>query len=1613
MYRESDTGENRLSSATVEGRTHLGAGWSANVPMIYDDLSSGEKLQYLFLDGSAYELDQGGMKVRNNQKSNILWYDLLDKRVYEDSSVSYGDNPRFADIAAAHGEVGDGALARSKYVLVFSDNSKWYFRSDGQAMMKEDRTGLNRIWYFYDAEGRLALVQDTVGRLIAFAYDGVGNLSEISWQVSSWKKDALGSRTKVDETRRVRYGYVSLGSGGAYPKSLALKGEAVGYRTPYALTRVTDPMGHATSYAYTEGVAGFTYDDSRSHSSNVYLLLTQIRSMVRPDGGALSEQVFEYNNTDGSDTNPKKYRKYFYTGYMEYFKVIRQSLLDRKSREMEATSYHYYDNGENGNNACYTAVLEKGKVKSEYRYSISGAKSQDDVLDVLSVSSLDGYTETHDYTYTAERTKSLETVYRGGKYAYAEKYQYDSKGRPTRVEDRLGLVTVTEWDPVYGVPVKEYKTLGVEGATRTYQVEWTLTSLGQVRSETQFLNTGATSRAVRTALNSYDPWGNLVSVENALGAVTHTDWDEETHAFPVRIWQDVRTASWSAGGDVEDNWRRDPDLESDGTVVARRRSWKEYNSDGSVWLEVDNEASAVERYYDELGAEIERVLPNENDERGFAGGEDVIQLGKSGYLAPFLSTRLDNAGTRMVIDYENDLVVTRTDIDKGRGEEKVTGVQKDGLGHVEAEIEYDGAGGEYSRKEMTYDALGRLIAITDQDAAGQAVSVTVGGTKVSRRDKTWLIAYDDIGRQKTIYYPETASGRTDRKLFTYDDAANAVTVVDADRRIVYQKKDWADDLVLVIEKGYGSGVEQTYKYDYDGLKRKTRFTDPRGIVTEYAYDERDLLIEQRYGEGGGSEKMAYDDAGRLVRKSDRNGQIVAMDYDELGRNTQVRHYASAAAEAAGTPSRSVKTVYDRRGNAVRISSEKLIEHYVYDAQNKVTALDQRLRESGVRVEAAQVLSEATGVLSFTYEYNDAGMITRMKYPDGSEHDFLYDGVHGRLERIDEGTDTITPFVTKVSYNKAGQVTRMEWGNGTREEWSFDSRKRISRLTVSGPALSLEDLAYTLSAAGNVLSIDDNTYTYDGFNRVATAKTKLPETEDRSKRVARSFGTYQNGGTVAGAYYDAGADLNTDGRVNGEDDLIASYDPASGQYDDESFIYDANGNRTLLVQNGDEYSYEYGPRNQLTKIWLKKKDQSVKKLFAEYTYDANGNTLTRDLYGTGAATRTEFTYDTLNRLVTTTSGGKTTSYAYDNAGNRLYKKNADGMTLYLRHGQIAVAMDVETYAGTSGEGKTKTGAVNRYVLSGDLLAGRITKTVLRTGTVTVAKSYYHLDHQNSTKLVTNEAGGIEVSYVYRAFGEQLRKLGTGDATYTYGGKELDGVTNLYYFNARYYDATIGRFINVDPVQDGANWYVYCENNPMNAVDPTGLSDIANLAKAEAMAKMPSEASRSFSILETRRKNIEFSSTMRNIVGTPYVIGGVSRSGVDCSGTIGLALSLMGYRDVPDFTASQMAGGEAPYVTINKITDSNTQGTAGMINFYTWDEENGVEHLNVGVGKQGAESRAQVVDATLGSWMTSRNSNKDQIIPAKKDAVNQTYSAYSSKTKPSSQGQINWTALEVYK
>jgi len=104
------------------------------------------------------------------------------------------------------------------------------------------------------------------------------------------------------------------------------------------------------------------------------------------------------------------------------------------------------------------------------------------------------------------------------------------------------------------------------------------------------------------------------------------------------------------------------------------------------------------------------------------------------------------------------------------------------------------------------------------------------------------------------------------------------------------------------------------------------------------------------------------------------------------------------------------------------------------------------------------------------------------------------------------------------------------------------------------------------------------------------------------------------------------------------------------------------------------------------------------------------------------------------------------------------------------------------------------------------------------------------------------GSIVERYAYDAFGKCTVHTSKGndgiwmttdDTTGTtssignpfmFTGREYDNETGNYYYRNRYYNPTIGRFLQTDPVRSKINLYPYCENNPVNWIDPWGLAEI---------------------------------------------------------------------------------------------------------------------------------------------------------------------------------------------
>ena len=184
-------------------------------------------------------------------------------------------------------------------------------------------------------------------------------------------------------------------------------------------------------------------------------------------------------------------------------------------------------------------------------------------------------------------------------------------------------------------------------------------------------------------------------------------------------------------------------------------------------------------------------------------------------------------------------------------------------------------------------------------------------------------------------------------------------------------------------------------------------------------------------------------------------------------------------------------------------------------------------------------------------------------------------------------------------------------------------------------------------------------------------------------------------------------------------------------------------------------------------------------------------------------------DAENRLTGISGGGVTASYTYDGDGNRVKAVIGSNTMVYV--GTIYE----QTTSGTS------TTITKYYQAGSQRIALRVNGVVRWLAT----------DHLGSTSVTANESGARIAELRYKPWGENRY---TFDATPTqrrFTGQVLDNVAGgLYFYNARYYDPALGRFISADTIvpepgdPQSLNRYSYVGNNPLRFVDPSGFDPI---------------------------------------------------------------------------------------------------------------------------------------------------------------------------------------------
>jgi RHS repeat-associated protein len=608
----------------------------------------------------------------------------------------------------------------------------------------------------------------------------------------------------------------------------------------------------------------------------------------------------------------------------------------------------------------------------------------------------------------------------------------------------------------------------------------------------------------------------------------------------------------------------------------------------------------------------------------------------------------------------------------------------------------------------------------------------------------------------------------------------------------------------------GTGIQTIYGYDADGLLRTTQrqeivngssvmrtesrdyyntgdlktVTDPKGNVTQYAYDAagRQTLVTDPDNRRTGT---VYDAAGEVLCvwrgwNSTTAPTDCAWDPSTYAGSGRVRYSAFQY-----TPNGKQWKIWDADNNATTLAYDTqdrlstttfpdgTYELLWYTTDGTPTGTLASAKEQPYR----KLLRNGQTIL-YTYDAVDR-MVTKSPYglPPVA---YFYDLLDEPFSLSNSALGSYAAHSTRYDYDGAGRK-RYENNDGLQVSYGYDAAG--NRATTTWPD------SYTVS------------YQYDVANRMsavwegAVGATKLADYgyDSLSRRTSLTYAA--NGANTIGYGYEPNNNLNLLTNVLSATTVTLGYGRNnSGQItgitasDDFYLAKPAAASATgYAVNNLNEYT-NVGSNSTF--------------------YDTNGN-LTSWVAADGRQT---FTYDSENRLRTAAVGGSSTPsifYDYDPLGRRVSKTVNGTVTRYLLDGDEEIA----EYDGS--------GNLQRRYITGPAIDDRIA-LVDASGT----RMFYHVNHQGSVIAMTDGSGAISggQQFAYDAYGNltsQQPASPTGQP-FRFTGRRFDIETGLYYYRARYYSPILGRFLQPDPIgyKDDIDLYAYVHNDPIDSSDPSG-------------------------------------------------------------------------------------------------------------------------------------------------------------------------------------------------
>ncbi|MBW2120528.1 MAG: RHS repeat-associated core domain-containing protein, partial [Deltaproteobacteria bacterium] len=624
----------------------------------------------------------------------------------------------------------------------------------------------------------------------------------------------------------------------------------------------------------------------------------------------------------------------------------------------------------------------------------------------------------------------------------------------------------------------------------------------------------------------------------------------------------------------------------------------------------------------------------------------------------------------------------------------------------------------------------------------------------------------------------------------------------------------------------------------------TTFYDPETLLTTdlsipglyptaYGYDTRGRL--ESITTGTRQTGFTYDTRGNLSSITDPEGYTTSYTYDSLGRLTGILRPDGS----------SLGFGYDGNGNMTVIVNPRDIAHWFgYNRVNLNTSYQAPL--SG----------------TYSYVYDRDRRLIETNFPSGRQINNVYE--QGRLlqiqtpdGRIDFGylcgskVETIAEGGESITYGYDGSLVTSELFSGTLNQslsYGYDDDFNLTTLTYAGGGIG-----YTYDDDGLLIGSGSFTITRNPGNG-------LPE-------------------AVSGPALSLTRGFNGYGEVEEEDFTVGSQSLTSWSLSRD------NGGRIITKTETvgaitSAYTYTYDPMGRLLAVT---KDGL---LVEEYQYDMVGTRIyeTNALRGISGrsmtysdedhllrAGDTTYEYDLDGFLTRKARGTEVTTYSYSSRGELLSVVLPDGRSIEYIHDplgrRIAKAVDGTITEKYLWQGLTRLLAV--YDGSDALLMrfgyadGRMPLAMTKGGTT----YYLTYDQVGSLRVVADASGNLVKRVDYDSFGNIIDDTNPSfEIPFGFAGGLYDRDTGLLRFGFRDYDPDIGRWTGKDPILfagGDTDLYGYCINDPINLVDPWGLS-----------SAIYDRATRILRVVDRNGNLIgeyEAGNMTTNTMGDPYTVG----------------------------------------------------------------------------------------------------------------------------------------------